>query len=44
MYYIGIDASKKGLPVFNGKDLKFINQEDLKSFKKCLKKKYLFKR
>jgi len=44
MHYIGIDASKKGLSVFNGKDLKFINQEGLKSVKKYLKKKYLFKR
>jgi len=40
MYYIGIDVSKKDLSVFNGKDLKFINQEGLKSFKKYLKKKY----
>ena len=40
MYYIGIDASKKGLSVFNVKDLKFINQEGLKFFKKYLKKKY----
>ncbi len=41
MYYIGIDVSKKDLSVFNGKkDLKFINKEGLKSFKKYLKKKY----
>jgi transposase len=40
MYYIGIDVSKKDLSVFNGKDLNFINQEGLKSFKKYLKKKY----
>jgi len=41
MYYIGIDVSKKDLSVFDGKkDLKFINQEGLKSFKKYLKKKY----
>ena len=34
VYYIGIDVSKKDLSVFNGKkDLKFINQEGLKSFK-----------
>jgi hypothetical protein len=44
MYYIGIDVSKKDLSVFDGKDLKFINQEGLKSFKKYLKKKYLFKK
>jgi len=43
MYYIGIDVSKKVLSVFNGKkDLKFINKEGLKSFKKYLKKKYNF--
>jgi len=41
MYYIGIDVSKKDLAVFDGKkDLKFINKEELKSFKKYLKKKY----
>ncbi len=41
MYYIGIDVSKKDLSVFDGKkDLKFINREGLKSFKKYLKKKY----
>jgi len=40
MYYIGIDVSKKDLSVFDGKDLNFINQEGLKSFKKYLKKKY----
>ena len=40
MYYIGIDVSKKDLAVFNGKDLKFINKEGLKSFKKYLKKRY----
>jgi transposase len=41
MYYIGIDVSKKDLSVFDGKkDLKFINQEGLTSFKKYLKKKY----
>ncbi len=41
MYYIGIDVSKKDLAVFDGKkDLKFINQEGLTSFKKYLKKKY----
>ena len=41
MYYIGIDVSKKDLSVFNGKkDLKFINKEGLKSFKRYLKKKY----
>ena len=41
MYYIGIDVSKKDLSVFNGKkDLKFINQEGLRPFKKYLKKKY----
>ncbi|MHC2995853.1 MAG: IS110 family transposase [Candidatus Atribacteria bacterium] len=41
MYYIGIDVSKKDLSVFDGKkDLKFINKEGLKSFKKYLKKKY----
>jgi transposase len=41
MYYIGIDVSKKVLSVFNSKkDLEFINQEGLKSFKKYLKKKY----
>jgi transposase len=41
MYYIGIDVSKKVLSVFDGKkDLEFINQEGLKSFKKYLKKKY----
>jgi transposase len=40
MYYIGIDVSKKDLSVFNGKYLKFANQEGLKSFKKYLKKKY----
>jgi transposase len=41
MYYIGIDVSKKDLSVFDGKkNLKFINQEGLKSFKKYLKKKY----
>jgi len=38
MYYIGIDVSKKDLSVFDGKDLKFINQEGLTSFKKYLKK------
>jgi transposase len=42
MYYIGIDVSKKDLAVFDGKDLKFINQEGLKSFKKYLKKKINF--
>lgn len=42
MYYIGIDVSKKDLAVFDGKDLKFINQEGLKSFKKYLKKKVNF--
>ena len=43
MYYIGIDVSKKDLSVFDGKkDLKFINQEGLKSFKKYLKKKVDF--
>ena len=43
MYYIGIDVSKKDLSVFDGKkDLKFINQEALKSFKKYLKKKVNF--
>jgi transposase len=42
MYYIGIDVSKKVLSVFDGKDLKFINQEGLKSFKKYLKKKVNF--
>ena len=31
---------RKTRAVFNGKDLKFINQEGLKSFKKYLKKKY----
>jgi len=41
MYYIRIDVSKKDLSVFNGKkDLKFINQEGLRPFKKYLKKKY----
>ena len=41
MYYIGIDVSKKDLAVFDGKkDLIFINQEGLTSFKKYLKKKY----
>ena len=41
MYYIGIDVSKKDLSVFNGKkDLKFINQEGLRPFKKYLKGKY----
>jgi transposase len=40
MYYIGIDVSKKDLAVFDDKDLKFINQEGVKSFKKYLKKKY----
>jgi hypothetical protein len=40
MYYIGIDVLKKDLSVFNGKDLKFINQKGLTSFKKYLKKKY----
>ena len=41
MYYIGIDVSKKDLAVFDGKkDLKFVNKEGLKSFKKYLKKKY----
>jgi transposase len=40
MYYIGIDVSKKDLSVFDGKDMKFINQEGLTSFKKYLKKKY----
>jgi len=44
MYYIGIDVSKKDLSVFDGKkDLKFINKEGLKSFKKYLKKKYNLK-
>jgi transposase len=44
MYYIGIDVSKKVLSVFDGKkDLKFINKEGLKSFKKYLKKKYNLK-
>ena len=43
MYYIGIDVSKKDLSVFDGKkDLKFINKEGLKSFKKYLKKKVDF--
>jgi len=43
MYYIGIDVSKKDLSVFDGKkDLKFINKEGLKSFKKYLKKKVNF--
>ena len=43
MYYIGIDVSKKDLSVFDGKkDLKFINQEGLTSFKKYLKKKVNF--
>jgi transposase len=43
MYYIGIDVSKKDLSVFDGKkDLIFINQEGLKSFKKYLKKKVNF--
>jgi len=43
MYYIGIDVSKKDLSVFDGKkDLKFINKERLKSFKKYLKKKVSF--
>ena len=43
MYYIGIDVSKKDLSVFDGKkDLKFINKERLKSFKKYLKKKVNF--
>jgi transposase len=43
MYYIGIDVSKKDLAVFDGKkDLKFINKEGLKSFKKYLKKKVNF--
>jgi len=40
MYYIGIDVSKKDLSVFDGKDMKFINQKGLTSFKKYLKKKY----
>ena len=41
MYYIGIDVSKKALSVFDGKkDLKFINKEGLKSFKKYLKRRY----
>jgi len=40
MYYIGIDVSKKDLSVFDGRDLKFINQKGLTSFKKYLKKKY----
>jgi transposase len=31
---------RKTRAVFDGKDLKFINQEGLKSFKKYLKKKY----
>lgn len=26
MYYIGIDVSKKGLSVFDGKDLNFIKE------------------
>jgi transposase len=43
MYYIGIDVSKKDLSVFDGKkDLIFINQEGLRSFKKYLKKKVNF--
>ena len=42
MYYIGIDVSKKDLSVFDGKDLNFINQEGLTSFKKYLKKKVNF--
>jgi len=42
MHYIGIDVSKKDLSVFDGKDLNFINQEGLKSFKKYLKKKVNF--
>jgi transposase len=43
MYYIGIDVSKKDLAVFDGKkDLKFINQEGLTSFKNYLKKKVNF--
>jgi len=43
MYYIGIDVSKKDLSVFDGKkDLKFINKEGLRSFKKYLKKKVNF--
>jgi len=43
MYYIGIDVSKKDLSVFDGKkDLKFINKEGLKSFKRYLKKKVNF--
>ena len=42
MYYIGIDVSKKDLSVFDGKDLKFTNQEGLTSFKKYLKKKVNF--
>jgi transposase len=43
MYYIGIDVSKKDLSVFDGKkDLIFINQEGLTSFKKYLKKKVNF--
>jgi transposase len=43
MYYIGIDVSKKVLSVFDGKkDLEFINQEGLKSFKNYLKKKVDF--
>lgn len=43
MYYIGIDVAKKDLSVFDGKkDLKFINKEGLKSFKKYLKKKVNF--
>ena len=45
MYYIGIDVSKKDLSVFNGKkDLKFINQEGLKSFKNTWKRNTIFKR
>ena len=40
--YARIDVSKKDLSVFDGKDLKFNNQEGLKSFKKYLKKKVNF--
>ena len=40
-HYIGIDVSKKVLNIFDGKkDLIFDNKENLRSFKKYLKKRY----
>jgi transposase len=41
MYYIGIDVSKKALSLFDGKfDREFVNQENLRSLKRYLKKRY----